>query len=264
MAAGRGLFGDVRRILLIATSLALVLSLGAGFWFYSRLDGLVRRAIVQRLEEATGVDVRLQSVRLDTRNQSGELYKFRMANPPGYPKDESLFRFEHAEVALDVASLRGSIVRIRKVEVQNATVFYSGKTSGNNLKALAARVVERSEPGVGAPPPEERRRISIESFVIADARIRLDLPGVGHTPELALGTIRLRNLGGPDGDTPGQIMRAISRTVADRATAEVVKSVPRMAVELGLSPEKLAELLGLPVPGPVRQAADFLRDVFRR
>lgn len=253
----------MRRILVIATGLVLFLSLAAGLWFYSGLDGMVRRAIVQRLEEATGVDVRLQAVRLDARNQSGELRKFRMANPPGYPKGEPLFRFEQAAVALDVASLRQPVVRIRKVELQNATVFYSGKTSGNNLEALAARVAERSSPAPGAAPPEGRR-ISIENFVIADARIRLDLPGVGHTPELALGTIRLRNLGGRDGDTPGQIMRTISRAVADRATAEVVKSLPRMAIELGLSPEKLAELLGLPVPGPVRQAADFLRGIFRR
>jgi hypothetical protein len=37
-----------------------------------------------------------------------------------------------------------------------------------------------------------------------------------------------------------------------------------MAVELGLAPEKLAEMLGVPVPGPVREAADFLRGIFGR
>lgn len=253
----------MRKALLIVVGLLLAVSLAAGVWFYARLDGIVRRAIVDRLEEATGVDVRLQSVRLDARNQSGVLAGFRLANPPGYPAGEPLFRFARAEVALEVATLRQPVVRIRRVELLGATVFFSGRSSGNNLKALAARVAERTAPEAGEAP-QEGRRIAIDDFVIADARIRLDLPGVGATPELALGTIRFRGLGGADGGTAGEIMRTISGTVADRATAEVVKALPRLAVELGLSPEKLAEAIGLPLPGPVRQAADFLRGIFRR
>jgi uncharacterized protein involved in outer membrane biogenesis len=253
----------MRKILAVVAGLVFAASLGAGLWFYWRLDSIVRRAIVERLEEATGVDVRLESVRLDARNQSGELLEFRLGNPPGYPAGEALFRFDHAEVGLDVASLRQPVVRIRKVELRGATVYYSGKTSGNNLQALAARVAERSAPDSSAPA-QEGRLVSIGSFVINDARIRIDLPGVGATPELALGTISFRDLGGADGSTAGEIMRTISSRVSDRATAEVAKALPRMAVELGLSPEKLAEMVGLPVPGPVREAADFLRGIFGR
>lgn len=251
----------MRKILTVVAGLVLAASLSAGLWFYWQLDSIVRRAIVERLEEATGVDVRLQAVRLDARKQSGELLKFRLANPPGYPAREALFSFDHAEVGLDVASLRQPVVRIRKVELRGATVYYSGKASGNNLQTLAARVAERSASDASAPP-REGRLVSIGSFVINDARIRLDLPGVGSTPELALGTITFRNLGGADGSTPGDIMRTISARVSDRATAEVAKALPRMAVELGLSPEKLAEMVGLPVPAPVRKAADLLRGLF--
>jgi uncharacterized protein involved in outer membrane biogenesis len=251
----------MKKHLFLAGGLLLVAALGAGLWFYFSLDGIVRRAIVSRLEEATGVDVRLQAVHLNAANQSGELVKFRLANPPGYPRGEALFRFERAEVGLDVATLRQPVVRIRSIELRSPIIFYSGNASGNNLKALAAQVAARDKAN---PAPQDVRRVSIGSFVIADARIRINLPGVNHTPELELGTVRFSNLGGKDGSAPGEIMSTISATLSDRATAKVVKSLPRMAVELGLAPEKLAEMLGVPVPGPVRQAADFLRGIFGR
>jgi hypothetical protein len=223
---------------------------------------MVRRAIVSQVAAATGVDVQLASVRLRAKEQSGELQKFRLGNPSGYSNREPLFAFERANVALDVATLREPVVRLRKVELEQVTIFYSGGASSNNLAALAAQIVDRGKQSDSGPDLAPRRLV-IDSLIIDDVRVRLDLPGVGRTPELHLGTLRFSNLGGKDGDTLGQIIRRLSPAITDRATAAVAKALPGMAVELGLSPEKLAEMLGLPVPGALREAAGFLRGIFR-
>jgi len=251
----------MRRLIVLLSSATTLVAIGAGVWFYFSLDGIVRRAIVSQVAAATGVDVQLAAVRLQAKKQSGELKKFQLGNPAGYSSREPLFAFERANVALNVASLREPVVRIREVEIERVTILYSGGASSNNLETLAAQIAERGKRSKSAPDKAPRRLV-IDSLVIDDARVRLDLPGVGHTPELRLGTLRFANLGGKDGDTIGQIIQRISPAITDRATAAVAKSLPRMAVELGLSPEKLAEMLGLPVPGPLREAADFLRGIF--
>jgi uncharacterized protein involved in outer membrane biogenesis len=251
----------MRRLIILLSLVAVLVAIGAGVWLSFSLEGLVRRAIVSQVAAATGVDVQLAAVRLRAKEQSGELQKFRLGNPSGYSSREPLFAFERAHVALDVATLREPVVRLRQVELEQVTFFYSGGASGNNLETLAAQIAMRGKQSKSAPD-ETPRRLVIDSLVIDDARVRLDLPGVGHTPELRLGTLRFSNLGGKDGDTIGQIIQRISPAISDRATAAVAKALPGLAVELGLSPEKLAEMLGLPVPGPLREAADFLRGIF--
>lgn len=253
----------MRNLIVSLLVLVAIAAIGAGCWLYFSLDGIVRRAIVSQVAAATGVDVQLASVRLSAKEQAGELNKFRLGNPAGYSTREPLFTFDRANVALDVATIREPVVRIRKVELEEVTIFYSGGTSGNNLQVLAAQIAERGKREKSSADDAPRRLI-IDSLVIADVRVRLDLPGVGHTPELRLGTIRFSNLGGKDGDTIGQIVQRISPAIADRVTSAVAKELPRLAIELGLAPEKLAEILGVPVPSPLREAADMLRGIFGR
>lgn len=253
----------MRKLIISLLVLVAIAASGVGFWLYFSLDGFVRRAIVSQVAAATGVDVQLASVHLSFKEQAGELNKFRLGNPSGYSTREPLFAFDRANVALDVATVRQPIVRIRKVELEGVSIYYSGGPSGNNLQTLAAQIADRGKREKPAAD-EAPRRLIIDSLVIDDVRVRLDLPGVGHTPELRLGTLRFSDIGGKDGDTIGQIVRRISPAITDRVTSAVARELPRLAVELGLSPEKLAEMLGVPVPGPLREAADMLRGIFGR
>lgn len=248
----------MRRLAILLLSVAALAAAGVFGWLYFSLDGVVRREIVGQIEAATGVEVHLGAVRLNAAAQKGELRDFRLANPPGYVRDEALLSFSNADVTLDVATLRSEVVHVRQVHIEGMRILYAGGPGGNNLKALAARVAERST----GQATTGGCRVSIDALVIADACVRLALPGVHADVEIKLGDIRWNNLGGAGGAAPGEIMETISADLSRRVTIAVIASLPRTAVEAGLSPEKLAELLGLPVPGAVKEAAGFLRGLF--
>ena len=161
-----------KSVALILVLLVLATTVG-GLWLYFSIDGIVRRAIVSQVAAATGVDVRLASVHLSAKEQAGDLNKFRLGNPSGYSNREPLFAFERANVALDVATIRQPVVRIRKVALEGVTIYYSGGTSGNNLQALAAQIAERGK-REKSTADEDPRRLIIDSLVIADARVRLE------------------------------------------------------------------------------------------
>lgn len=251
-----------RKIAIVGLAVLLLALVGGALSVYFGLDEAVRRAVVSRLSESTGVDVSLGGVHIDLRAQSGSLRDLRIANPPGFRTSEPLLSCSEINVSLDAATLKSELVKLNSVRLEGVRVGFVGGSNGSNLQALAKRVSERS-----ASVENEKksgRRIYVGSLVIADARLRLDLPGVSQSVELSLGNFSFHEIGGSQGAEPGEIAEVVSQALANRAQSVVLKALPQTAVELGLAPEKLAEMLGLPVPAPLQKAADLLRGIFQR
>jgi hypothetical protein len=183
-----------------------------------------------------------------------------IGNPPVFQDNNPLFRCGEIRVALEAATLKSDLVRLNSVHLEDVEVGFIGGKSGSNLQALAQRVAERSEKSTDST--QDGRRIYVGSLVVSNVWLRLDLPGVLKDIKLPLGDFNFREIGGKNGAAPGEITRVVSAALAKRAQTVVVTSLPQTAVELGLAPEKLAEMLGLPVPAPVQKAADFLRGIF--
>ncbi len=249
--------------LIVATLVLLCFGLLAGgVWAYFSLDEKVRRAVVRATKEATGVKVHLKSVRLKASDSSGQLKDFRLANPPGFSTEQPLFQYALAKVNLDVSSLSQPVVRVSKVHLDGVSILFSTGVQGNNLEAMAKRVAERQKQR--PPSAQVPYRISIASLVINDARLKLKLPGIEKSVDLPLGPLSFQDLGGQEGASPGEILATISKSISKRATLKATESLPSTAIHLGLSPADLAEKMGLPLPTPIRQAEEFLKDAFKR
>lgn len=251
-----------RKIAVVGLSVLLLALVGGALSVYFGLDEVVRRAVVSRLADSTGVDVSLGGVHIDLRAQSGSMRDLRIGNPPEFRSSEPLFSCSEISVGLDAATLKSKLVKLNTVRLEGVRVGFVGGKNGSNLQALAKRVEERS--GAGEEEKKGDRRIYVGLLEIVDARLRLDLPGVSQHVELPLGNFSFREIGGSQGAEPGEIAEVVSKALADRAQSVVLKALPQTAVELGLAPEKLAEMLGLPVPEPLQKAADFLRGIFQR
>lgn len=247
----------------IAGLLVLVLALfGGALSVYFGLDEVVRRAVVSRIAQSTGVEVSLGAVHLDLRAQSGLMQNLIIGNPPGYEHKDPLFRCGEIRVALVAASLKSDLVRLESVQLEDVEVGFIGGESGSNLEALAQRVADRTEKSTDSS--RDGRRIYIGRLVISHVQLRLEIPGVSQEIKLPLGDFTFHEIGGQNGAAPGEVAEVVSKALASRAQSVVLKALPQTAVELGLAPEKLAEMLGLPVPEPLQRAADFLRGIFQR
>jgi len=246
------------RYLVVVVALAAVAGL---MWLYKGKDWLIRDAIVSATEKATGVNVHLGSVRVELTRGDGQLKDFRLGNPKGFSGDE-LLAIGKGTIDLDLKSVTGPLVRVTKVDLNDVSILFEGRGKANNMNALKAQVNERaSRPQKGKA--EKETKIRIASLVMNNVKLDVRMSGIFKVGKLDLGTIRMSNLGGADGDTPSEIAAAISNEISSRATTAVLQNMKELAGQMGQDVTKLAEGFGVPVPGVVEEAAGFLQNLFK-
>jgi len=230
-------------------------------WLYKGKDWLIRDAIVSATEKATGVNVHLGSIRVELTKGDGLLKDFRLGNPKGFSREE-LLSIGKGTVDLDLKSIASPVVRIQKVDLNDVAILFEGSGKRNNMNALKAQVNERSSrPEKGKPSQEKKIRIA--SLALNNVRLDVRLSGIAKMGNLDLGTIRMNNLGGADGDTASEIAAQISNEISSRATTAVMRNMAELAGQMGQDVTKFAEGFGMEVPGVVQEAAGFLQNLFK-
>lgn len=246
------------RYLIVFVALAAVAGL---MWLYKGKDWLIRDAIVSATEKATGVSVHLGGIQVELTKGDGQLKDFRLGNPKGFSRDE-LLAIGKGTVDLDLKSVTGPVVRISKVDLNDVSILFEGSGKKNNMTTLKAQVNERSSrPEKGQEAKEKKLRI--DSLVMNNVKLDVRLSGIVKVGKLDLGTIRMSNLGGANGDTPSEIAAAISNEITSRATTAVMRNMADLAGQMGQDVTKLADGFGVPVPGVVEEAAGFLQNLFK-
>ena len=246
------------RYLIVFMALAAVAGL---MWLYKGKDWLIRDAIVSATEKATGVNVHLGSVRVELTKGDGLLKDFRLGNPKGFSREE-LLAIGKGTIDLDLKSVTGPVVQVTKVDLNDVSILFEGKGKANNMNALKAQVKERaSRPQ--KDKPEKETKIRIASLVMNNVKLDVRMASIVKVGKLDLGTIRMNNLGGADGDTPSEIAAAISNEISSRATTAVLRNMKELAGQMGQDVTKLAEGFGVPIPGVVQEAAGFLDSLFK-
>jgi len=99
--------------------------------------------------------------------------------------------------------------------------------------------------------------------VMNNVKLDVRMASIVKVGKLDLGTIRMSNLGGADGDSPSEIAAAISNEISSRATSAVLQNMKELAGQMGQDVTQLAEGFGVPVPGVVQEAAGFLQNLFK-
>ena len=237
----------MRRALLGGGAALLLAGALAALWLYRSLDGIVERTIERVGSELLGSRVSVASVDVDLGAGRASVRGLEVANPRveglSFSREPAL-RFDAIEVAIDAASLAGGPIRLEEVRVAAPFVNLEVMPGDVNLLVLQ-RNVSRARPGEAdaAAGSEEPRRFRVGSFAFEEGTLRADASAVGReVRELRLPALRLAELGGPRGATPGELgqqvlgallTRILAQAASDRVSELIDKELDQVKEKIG-------------------------------
>jgi hypothetical protein len=249
--------------------IVVVLAAAGIFYLVTNLEAFVKAAIERHGSQAAGTDVAVSSVRIDLRGGSGAIGSIRVDNPSGFSAPMA-FDLEDIAIAIDTGSVRRDPVVIESVRVSAPRVIYeineSGKANINVIRENLERHRRRLEPA-----EEERaaggRHVLIRNLVVEDGEVEVRLPApANRTYTVALPAIRLANVGGEGGATPGELALQVLRPLAAQAVQTAAQAGVReylgksaKDVKKGLE-EKAREKIG----GAGEKAAEEAEGVLKK
>lgn len=227
----------MKRILGVGAVVLVLAAVGIAWFLFTRLDSLVAQLIETHGSQATGTAVRVGSVSIDVAGGRGTIRGLRVANPKGYSRGDA-FQLGEITLGIDLGSVRSSPIVIDELTVSAPKASYEVDARGrSNFDAIKANL-DRGSSGTAAeaseddaPPP----RIAIKRFVFQEGTVSADFSAVDpkrEKLEAALPSVRLQNVGGTRGGTPGEL----GKTIAGAFTRSVAKTVA--ANEAGRATEK--------------------------
>lgn len=217
--------------ILIGGAVALALVVAFALWFLtSRLDSLVASLVESYGSEIVGTAVRVGSVRIDLLAGRGTIRGLRVANPEGYSSGDA-FRLGEIIIDIDPKTVTSSPVVIDALVVASPAAYFevdaTGRSNFQVIKANVDRYSARSGGGSGAKPAAEgggeAARLRIATFTFEGGTLSADVSAVDpdrDPVDAALPSVRLQNVGGASGGTPGEI----GKTVLRAFTGQVVRT----------------------------------------
>jgi uncharacterized protein involved in outer membrane biogenesis len=214
------------------------------FFLISNLDAIVKRSIEKYGSQATGTGVKVSSVKIGLKEGKGSISGLSVGNPKGFAAP-NVFDMKNITVKIDAASVRKDPVVIDNVQISTPHVVYEINEKGkSNIDQLKKNLgIDRK--GAGSSEKEKapgEKKILIRNFVIEGGKVEIRVAARSDKSFSAtLPTIRLTNLGGKGGATPGEIARQIIGPL----TSRVVDAAARAGIEqyLGKSTEEVQKML---------------------
>ena len=241
----------MKRKLLIAALALLLVIVGIFVFLYNNIDPIVESAIEKYGTQIMGTKVSVGSVHISLKSGRGTIRNVSVANPDGFSSG-TLFKLEEITLDIDVASLNHDPIVIDEVTIAAPEVLVEMNEQAQSNVSVVKSNVDRYQ---SSTVPSERKegggfekRFIIETFVFEEGTAELDATalGVEEAEDLELPPVRLSNVGGPNGDTPDGIGKAVSRallgTVTDAVTAEVkARAMEKAKQEAGDAAKKLID-----------------------
>ena len=240
----------MKRTLLIAAALFVIVIAGVAVYFYNNIDSIVKNAIEQSGTEITGTKVSVGSVDISLKSGRGTIRDVRVENPDGFSDDENAVILGDVTLDLDVSSLNRDPIIIEEIRVRvpevNAEVDEVLRTNVSMIR----NHVEQYRAGAAKPAEKQdagfEKHFVIKSFVMDEGVVRGDATRVGQrTGEYALPPIELSNVGGSRGARPEVIGKAIAAALFARVSQVVGDQLKATATEKAKdeAKEKLEEIL---------------------
>ncbi|MFQ5740715.1 MAG: hypothetical protein ACE5JX_17060 [Acidobacteriota bacterium] len=226
----------MKRILLILAAVIMIAAGGVVWLLYSRLDSIVKSAIEHYGSEATGTTVQVDSVHISPSTGRGTLRGLRVGNPEGFSSKDAL-GFGEITVQIDISTLTSQPIVIDEVLVDEPRVNYELNSSRqSNIDVIRKNVEGHRGEGTGGGDSTPTRLL-IKKFSFQNGEIEADMSAIGAKEVKAdLPTVRLENVGAPDGATPAQI----GKTVFGAMAKQISQAVTRKGL-MGLIEEKLGQ-----------------------
>ena len=196
--------------LLVILLIGLIAISGLLFFLKDNLDEIVREIIVTSVSDATQTSVSLAQVKLNLREGIGVLNNYQQGNPEGF-QTKYAFRFDQAELDIDVGTILDDVVIIERVFINHADIVYEfndGKTNFVELKKnidkntkkknsdQKNKQVEDKEKTSSQSKTQQSKKIIIRSFEMINTEVEAAMPfASSQTLSVQLPNIKLSNIG---------------------------------------------------------------------
>ncbi|MFO7915154.1 MAG: hypothetical protein R6U43_05630 [Candidatus Krumholzibacteriales bacterium] len=237
----------MKKVLIILAVIVVVIA--AGIWLlFSNLNSMVAGMIEKYGSEATQTSVTVSEVDISISDSKGSIKGLNVANPEGFA-GASAFDMDNITLDINVESLRSSPMIMEEIRVM-APVVYAEFTGGgsSNINQLRGNVEEYTAgKGDEAETEKEQKRLIIRKFIFEEGEIEVDATALGAGKRtVTLPEIRMTDIGGEEGATPGEIAAIILKSVAGKAVSQVANSELKSIIEKNLGgegAEKAKELI---------------------
>ena len=201
---------------------ALVVLVVAGlFWLRSNLDGLVKDAIATYGSAMTQAKVSVGAVEIRGSDGIGIIRDLSIGNPAGF-KTSHAFKAGEIEVGIDIASVTGNVVVIRKIAIKAPDVIYEKGDTMTNFDAIQNNIAaylgpaEKKSDGGG-------KKLIVEEFTVRGAKAQASAAFMqGKTVSVPLPDITLRNLGKAKGGIPpGELGQEITQALKQKLSSAI-------------------------------------------
>ena len=199
---------------------ALVAVAGALYWLRGNMDGLVKDAIEKYGSAMTQARVTVASVEIQPGDGRGVIRGLTIGNPAGFKTPHAL-KVGEIEVAIDLASVAGDVVTLRKIRIAAPDINYEKGAAMTNFDALQKNIADYVGPS--NKKPSGGNKLVVEELTVRGAKAQASAAFIyDKSLALALPDITLRNLGKARGGmTPGELGQEIATALEQRLAASV-------------------------------------------
>ncbi len=223
--------------LLVVLLIVLIVISGLFVFLKDNLDEIVREIIVTSISEATQTNVSLTQVKLNLKEGVGVLNNYQQGNPVGF-QTKYAFRFDQAELDIDVSSILDDVVIIERVFINHANILYEfndGKTNFVELKKNIDKNLKKKNSDKENKPIGEQDKISsqskiqqskkiiIRSFEMINTEVEAAMPfASSQTLSVQLPTIKLSNIGAKEN---GLLADELMRVFVDSMEKDLKRAI---------------------------------------
>ena len=196
--------------LLVILLIVLIAVPGLLFFLKDNLDEIIREIIVTSVSDATETNVSLAQVKLNLKEGVGVLNNYQQGNPEGF-QTKYAFRFDQAELDIDVGTILDDVVIIERVFINHADIVYEfndGKTNFVELKKNIDKNTKKKNSDQKNNPvkvqektstqskTQQSKKIIIRSFEMINTEVEAVMPfASSQTLSVQLPNIKLSNIG---------------------------------------------------------------------
>lgn len=223
--------------LLVVLLIVLIVISGLFVFLKDNLDEIVREIIVTSISEATQTNVSLAQVKLNLKEGVGVLNNYQQGNPEGF-QTKYAFRFDQAELDIDVGSILDDVVIIERVFINHANILYEfndGKTNFVELKKNLDKNLKKKNSDNENKPIGEQDKISsqsktqqskkiiIRSFEMINTEVEAAMPfASSQTLSVQLPNIKLNNIGAKEN---GLLADELMRVFVDSMEKDLKRAI---------------------------------------
>jgi len=224
----------VKKLLIIATVVLLLVIIGVGVFLYNSIDPIVKSAIEKYGSEITGTKVSVGSVDISLKSGLGTIRDVEVHNPKGF-SSAAVFRLAEITVDLDVGSLKKDPIVVDEVIVLAPEVHVEVAANGQTNIGVVKDHVDAFRVGSAASRKQEagyEKKFRIAMFRFEAGRVDADAVAVGAGAfEEEISPIRMQDVGGAQGGSPDAIGKEVTNALLGAAKSVVTRELRNRAAD---------------------------------